>query len=280
MAISTITNVKYTEKECKSVLNKSGLADYAVNCYTGCAHGCIYCYARFASRFTHPGEAWGGYVDIKINAPQVLAREVKRKSAGSVMLSSVCDAWQPAEEKYLLTRQCIEILLHHHYHLSTLTKSAMAARDLDILASSKETDFGVTITSLDPVLCRIIEPLASPPDKRLDLLQQAKDKGLTTYAFIGPLLPRLSDSAENITALLKAIKDAGVDYFYVDKLNLRYGVWPALLKMLREHYPYLVEEYRKIFFQPAAHMGYADNLAERARQTAARLGITDRMKLC
>jgi DNA repair photolyase len=280
MAISTITNVKYTEKECKSVLNKSGLADYAVNCYTGCAHGCIYCYARFASRFTHPGESWGGYVDVKINAPQVLAKEVKRKSAGSVMLSSVCDAWQPAEEKYLLTRQCIEILLHHHYHLSTLTKSALSARDLDILASSKETDFGVTITSLDPVLCRIIEPLASPPDKRLDLLQQAKSKGLTTYAFVGPLLPYLSDSAENITALLKAIKNAGVDYFYVDKLNLRYGVWPALLKMLREHHPDLLEEYRKIFFQPAAHAGYADNLAERARQTAARLGITDRMKLC
>lgn len=280
MAISTITNVKYTEKECKSVLNKSGLADYAVNCYTGCAHGCVYCYARFASRFTHPGEAWGGYVDIKINAPQVLAKEVKRKSAGSVMLSSVCDAWQPAEEKYLLTRQCIEILLHHHYNLSTLTKSALAARDLDILASSKETDFGVTITSLDAALCRVIEPAASPPEERLSLLEQAKSKGLTTYAFIGPLLPYLSDSAENITALLKAIKNAGVHYFYVDKLNLRYGVWPALLKMLRKHYPDLLEEYRKIFFLPAAHAGYTDNLAERARQTAARLGITDRMKLC
>jgi DNA repair photolyase len=280
MAVAAIRNVKYTEKACKSVLSKSGLANYAVNCYTGCGHGCVYCYARFASRFTHPGEAWGSYVDIKVNAPQVIAREAKRKSPGSVMLSSVCDAWQPAEARYGLTRQCLEILLHYGYHLSTLTKSALAARDMDILAAAKGTDFGVTITSLDATLCHIIEPVASPPEERLTLLEKAKSKGLTTYAFIGPLLPHLSDTPENITVLLKAIKDTDVDYFYVDKLNLRFGVWQGVMKMLREHYPDLIEEYRKIFFHPAAHAAYADNIAHCARQIASTLGIAAKMTLC
>ena len=86
------------EIECKSVLNKSGLADYAVNCYAGCEHGCVYCYARFATRFSHPGETWGGFVDARINAPQILAREIKRKRVGQVFMSSVCDGWQPAED--------------------------------------------------------------------------------------------------------------------------------------------------------------------------------------
>ncbi len=54
------------EVECRSILNKSGLADYAVNCYAGCEHGCIYCYARFATMFSHPSELWGSFVDVKV----------------------------------------------------------------------------------------------------------------------------------------------------------------------------------------------------------------------
>jgi DNA repair photolyase len=115
--------IKYKQVECKSLLNKSGLAGYAVNCYSGCGHACVYCYARFATRYSHPHEDWGNFVDIKINAPQVLAREVKRKPAGQVMLSSVCDGWQPAEKDFLLTRQCLEILLRYRFRVSILTKN-------------------------------------------------------------------------------------------------------------------------------------------------------------
>src|SRR4030042_910220 len=119
-------NCRVAEVECKSVLNKAGLADYAVNCYAGCEHGCCYCYARFVTRFSHPGEPWGSFVDVKVNAPQILEREAKRKRVGQVFLSSVCDGWQPREASYLLTRQCLEILLHYHYPLTILTKSALA----------------------------------------------------------------------------------------------------------------------------------------------------------
>jgi DNA repair photolyase len=276
---SQINTVRYTQVECKSVLSKSGLADYSVNCYTGCAHGCIYCYARFASRFSHPNQPWGSFVDIKANAPEVLAREVKRRPVGRVMLSSVCDAWQPVEKDALLTRRCLEILLPHGYEISALTKSALARRDLDLLASGN-VDFGVTVTTLDPRLARLIEPGASPLSERLAVLAAAKNKGIQTYAFVGPLLPFLSDTEENIKSILKAVREIGVDHFYVDKLNLRYGVWPALLKLLHEHYPALLAKYRKIFFEPSARMAYLTDLTSRARRIAEELGIADKMTLC
>ena len=273
------STVKYTQVECKSVLNKSGLADYAVNCYTGCAHGCVYCYARFASRFSHPRQDWGSFVDVKVNAPDVLTREVKRKPAGRVMISSVCDAWQPIEKEALLTRRCLEILLRYGHEISTLTKNALARRDLDLL-STGNVDFGVTVTALDPSLARLIEPGASPPLARLDVLAEAKNKGIRTYAFVGPLLPFLSDSDANIMSILKAIKDIGVDYFYVDKLNLRYGVWPALLKLLHEHYAGLIADYRKVCFDYAAKAAYSEELASRVKQIASRLSLVDKMTLC
>jgi DNA repair photolyase len=279
MATPPANTIRYTPVECKSILNKSGIADYAVNCYTGCAHGCIYCYARFASRFSHPRQDWGSFVDIKTNAPEVLAREVRRRPAGRVMLSSVCDAWQPVEKDALLTRRCLEVLLPRGFEISALTKSALARRDLDLLARGK-VDFGVTVTTLDPRLARLIEPGASPPSERLALLEEAGSKGISVYAFVGPLLPYLSDTEENITSLLKAIKDIGADYFYVDKLNLRYGVWPALLDLLHQHYPDLLNDYRKIFFDSFVRPAYSAELSSRARRIAGRLGIADKMTLC
>ena len=235
MVSSVKRDCRIVEVECKSLLNKSGLADYAINCYSGCAHGCTYCYARFATRFSHPGETWGSFVDIKVNAPQVLAREVKRRKVGRVFLSSVCDGWQLQEAKYGLTRQCVEILLHYHYPLSILTKSVLAGRELDILCLKESVDFGVTITTLNENISRLIEPRASSPPARLGLLQEAKRRGLTTYAFLGPLLPHLSDDEASLTALMKAVNEPGVDYLYVDRLNCRFGVWLALKSLLLEH---------------------------------------------
>ena len=271
--------VHYRRVECKSLLNKSGITDYAVNCYSGCSHACVYCYARFVTRFTHPREDWGKFVDVKENAVQVLAKEVKRRRVGQVMLSSVCDAWQPVENKALLTRQCLELLVQYRFPVRALTKNALAARDLDLMALG-DVDLGVTITTLDPGLAKLLEPGASPPEARLELLQKAKSKGLKTYAFLGPLMPFLSDTERNITGLLKAVKDAGADYLYIDKLNLRYGVWPDLLKLLKAHYPALIPEYRKIFFEPEAKDAYAFSLSASTNALASKMGMADRMQLC
>lgn len=270
--------VRYNKIECKSLLNKSGISDYTVNCYSGCAHACVYCYARFATRFTHPREDWGTFVDIKVNAPQVLAREVKRKPAGHVILSSVCDGWQPMEKSSELTRQCLEILVRYRFSISVLTKSALAVRDLDIMQNG-DVEVGVTLTTLDAGLAALFEPGASPPEKRLEVLQSAKSKGLKTTAFLGPLIPFLSDSEESITALLKTVKDLQVDGFYMDKLNLRYGVWPSLSKLLAKHYPALLPEYRKIFFNNAAKADYIDILISRINNLTRKLGVDDKINL-
>jgi len=170
------SGIRYNQVECKSLLNKSGLSDYAVNCYSGCGHGCVYCYARFATRFAHPREEWGSFVDIKANAPQVLAREVKRKPVGHVMLSSVCDAWKPVEKSTQLTRQCLEILLRYRFLVSALTKNALAGRDLDLLAAGGG-ELGVTITTLDPRLAALFEPGRLPRRNAWNYYNRLRAKG-------------------------------------------------------------------------------------------------------
>ena len=94
-------NFNIKEIKAKSILTRSRIpgVDYCLNPYVGCFHGCRYCYATFMKRFTGHTEPWGNFVDVKINAPEILQRQLKRKTKGRVMVSSVTDAYQPIETR-------------------------------------------------------------------------------------------------------------------------------------------------------------------------------------
>src|SRR5512137_96935 len=87
----------------KTILSASKIQDYVINPYVGCQHGCRYCYARYIKKFTNHKEAWGDFVDIRINAPELLTVEIKKKKRGRVWVSGLCDPYQPLEKKYQVT---------------------------------------------------------------------------------------------------------------------------------------------------------------------------------
>jgi DNA repair photolyase len=97
-----------TEIQAKTILSVSKIYPYVINPYTGCQHGCSYCYARFMKRVTGHKEPWGEFVDVKINAPDLLRKEIQKKKREKVWVSGVCDPYQPLEATYRLTRQCLE----------------------------------------------------------------------------------------------------------------------------------------------------------------------------
>ena len=123
----TFTNPIVRETVCKTILNRSGLSDYSLNCYTGCTHACVYCYARFMQRFHPHDEPWGAFVDVKVNAVEVLKRQLRRAEPGTVFVSSACDGWQPVEAEWRLTRRCCQLLLERGFQVHVLTKSCLGA---------------------------------------------------------------------------------------------------------------------------------------------------------
>ena len=127
-------------RRCKTILSPSriGGVDYAVNPYIGCEHGCVYCYARFMSRLGHRGEEWGSFVDVKVNAPQVLRAEAVRRKPGRVLLSSVTDPYQPVERRFKLTRSILRILLDYGYPIVVQTKSTLVLRDIKHLSLRRQ----------------------------------------------------------------------------------------------------------------------------------------------
>ncbi|MDP2901285.1 MAG: radical SAM protein [Candidatus Bathyarchaeota archaeon] len=224
------------EIRCKGILGRSGIGgmDYAVNPYLGCGHACAYCYARFMRRMGHPGEEWGSFVDAKVNAVKRLREEAARKPRGRVLLSSGTDAYQPVERKYRLTRGCLEVLLEHGYRVDVLTKNVLVLRDVDLFRKFDEVEVGFTVTSLDDSVRRAFEPGASPIKARLDALKTLSDEGIPTYAFLGPMLPYLSD--EGLEGLLNVLADR-VGRIIVDRLNIKCGNMPDVRRVLAAGYP-------------------------------------------
>jgi len=234
------------EIECRSVLNRSALADYCINPYIGCQHGCKYCYAEsYTRRFTKHKELWGSFIDVKINAPTILTHEIKKKPRGEVYISSLTDAYQPLEQKYELTRKLLEILLKHQFSITIQTKSALVLRDLDIIKKFSQRQIGFTITATDDNIRKTFEPMSSTVEQRLQALEELRANRVKTYAFFGPVLPYLSD--QNLEETLHTIRDTGVDYIYVDKLNLKPGLWQTLNSFIDKEHKDLHSQWTDIF---------------------------------
>lgn len=144
----------------RSIITKSNLpeADYVINPYTGCSHACRYCYARFMKRFTGHSEPWGSFVDVKLNAPDLIPEKSGKYRGKSVFLSSVTDPYLPQEKNYGLTRQILERLIPLEPRLGIQTKSDLIVRDIDILKQFESCEAGLTITTLDDKVRKEIEP--------------------------------------------------------------------------------------------------------------------------
>ncbi|MFX0168128.1 MAG: radical SAM protein [Candidatus Hodarchaeota archaeon] len=228
------------EVTAKSILNPSRISGvtYAINPYVGCQHACSYCYARFMIRYSgHHGEEWGSFVDAKVNAPLVLQQQLRRRRnlpKDAVLFSSVTDAYQPLEQRFQLTRHCLEVLTRHQYPISILTKSDLVLRDVDLLGTGSGNEVGLTIITLDEKVRRVFEHGAAPGSRRLQALQTLASQGIRTYAFIGPIIPHLS--TPDLPELIRLLGDCGVAYILFDRLNVKYGNRPVIHQALQNHF--------------------------------------------
>lgn len=203
------------EIQSKSILSASKVYDYVVNPYVGCQHGCSYCYARYMKRFTGHKEPWGEFVDVKINAAELLQKEINKKKKAKVWISGVCDPYQPLEAKYELTRKCLQILAQNDWPVVIQTRSPLVLRDIDIIKEAKHFEVGFSITTADDEIRKLFEPHAPSIMARLNALAELHQSGIRTYAMIAPILP----GAEDLVEMLEGI----VDYIYVDRMNYNYA---------------------------------------------------------
>jgi DNA repair photolyase len=199
-----------------------------LNPYVGCQHNCVYCYARFMKRFTGHKERWGEFVDVKINSPELLAAEVKKKKMGRVWISGVCDPYQPLEKRYMLTRKCLDVLVDNRWPFTVQTKSPLVLRDIETLKRANDAEVGFTITTADEKIRKIFEPGAPPSGKRIEALARLHSNGISTFAMIAPILPGAEGLVEALKGKVENVLLDRLNYHYADSTYKRYGMQWAM----------------------------------------------------
>lgn len=233
-------------KEYKTIISPHN----GMNIYRGCSHGCIYCDSRSTCyQMDHVFED----IEVKLNAPLILDAQLKkRREASMITTGAMSDPYIHLEEKLEYTRKCLEVIEKNGFGVTLLTKSDRVLRDIDILKRINDRTKCVvqmTLTTADEKLCKIIEPNASTTKERVDALKTLKEADIPTVVWLGPFLPFINDTEENLQQLLNYCLEAGVKGIicFGFGLTMREGNREYLYSSFEKHFPRMKEKYIKTY---------------------------------
>ena len=283
----------------KSILTRNQSPDIpftvSLNPYRGCEHGCIYCFARPTHSYLglSPGLDFESRIYAKVNAPELLARELSKPSyePEPIALGVNTDAWQPAEREMRITRRVLEVLHERSHPFAAITKSSLIERDLDLLVPMAERQLvvaAVTITTLDADIARTLEPRAAAPSRRLRTIRTLANAGVPVGVSIAPVIPFVTEP--DLERVLEACAEAGATSASYIVLRLPWEVAPLFRDWLAAHFPDRADrvmsrvrdmrggkDYDSSFAQRMKGTGlWADLLKQRFRNAVRRLGLDER----
>ena len=278
-------DVEYFTLPVRSLLNRcTGTRmpfTWTINPYRGCEFACKYCYARYTHEFMEMrnGIDFEQRIYAKQHAADLLRQELRKVKPGEdIALGTATDPYQPIEKKLEITRAILqEISRHSGLEVGIVTKSAMVARDIDVLrevAKNNRISVSFSVTTVDAELARILEPRAPRPDLRLEALKKLREAGIRAGVICAPVLPGITDGPKQLEAVVKAAADGKAGHIYANPLFLKPCSAAVFLPFLKEHFPNLVSEYDRRFkdkaFLPTA---YRKRISELFGKLRAKYGI-------
>lgn len=265
------TWVKHEAAQSVLVANDSPDIDFdlSVNPYRGCEHGCVYCYARPSHSYLDlsPGLDFETRIIAKTNVVEVLRTELQKPSyvPRPINIGSNTDCYQPIERSLELTRGVMGLLAQAHHAFSVITKSSGIERDIDLIApmaAHQRAAAYVTITSLDPALCRILEPRASSPLRRLRTIKTLAEAGIPVGVSVAPQIPFINDDMEQV---LEAAREAGASRAFYTVLRLPWELDGMFQDWLRLHYPMRAQRVMARIAEMRGGRSYDSNFATRMK---------------
>ena len=250
--------VKFKEVKAKTVLNKYRYRDnsfwcrYGINPYRGCQFACNYCDAITEKYLIHENvEDFSRVIYVKTNAPELLEKELKKAEKDVVALSGVTDPYQPAERKYEIMRNVLEVLKDNGFPVHIGTKSDLVLRDIDILSEISTNSWcalSFTVTTFDKNLLSLLEPFSPPPERRLEAVKKLREAGIMAGVDFTPIIPYLLDDDNNIREVIRKASENGAEYLLPGVgMTLRNNQKTRWFELLKENWPELIEKYEKLY---------------------------------
>ncbi len=255
------------EVAAKSALNRvRGMGfTWSLNPFTGCAHQCVFCYARgtHAYRELDGVREWGSMLSVKVNIASVLRDELAGRAyrGEEIAIGTATDPYQALEGRYRLMRGVLPALRDARAPFHITTRSPLIVRDLDLLAGCArraDVSVAVSIATLDDALAREIEPTVAPPRQRLRAVRALAEAGVRVGVAVAPVLPELTDDEASMTAVVRAAAEAGASHVWHSTLNLGAVTRDAYFAYLESARPELVERHERLYshgkYAPSAYV--------------------------
>lgn len=281
----TVSRITYIEQPCKAALNRvEGMPfKWALNPYRGCAHACRYCYARITHTYLdlNAGDDFDNRIFVKVNLPAVLRRELRSPSwrRELVAVGTATDPYQPAEVRYLLTRDALAAFVEAANPFSITTKSTLVTRDLDLLQDATRLtrcSVYVSVGTLDETVWKRIEPGTPHPRKRLEAMAQLVTAGVRAGVLMAPILPGLTDRDDLMDELAAEAAAHGAQFLSAIPLRLMEGARECYLDALVEHYPERLGPTLAMYRSVNAPTSYRRQLEGRLDALRERYGLVPR----
>lgn len=241
---------------------------------------CPYCFARVTHWYLDQDGVndWSSRIFVKKNAPEILRRELARPTweREQVHIGTATDPYQPAEGAYRITEQMLNALLDFRTPVVVVTKSTMIVRDREVLqqlAQGPGAFVFFTITTLDPVLAKEIEPAAPPPQRRLEAMRALAQAGIRTGVLLAPVLPGITDDEAHLAAVVAAAKEYGASALSTNTLYLGDVTRQAFFGYLEHKRPELVPEYERLYRGKYAPRATQQRIEEVVAALKARVGF-------
>jgi DNA repair photolyase len=257
---------------------------FTVNPYRGCEFGCHYCYARYTHEFMEvPGDEFESKIYVKQNAGPLADRDLSTEPVWGehIAIGTATDPYQPAEREFGATRAILEKMAEREgLSVSITTKSNQVVRDIDLLKRISERSsltVNLSITTVRAPLARTLEPRAPRPDLRLGAVRELRDAGIAAGVLAMPIVPGITDAAEDLDALAKAARDSGAQWFAGNVLYLRSASLKHFMDFIGGQFPKLVQQYESWYVrQGNAPDSYRREITELVESLRQKYGLGSR----
>ncbi|MFH1782444.1 MAG: radical SAM protein [Candidatus Omnitrophota bacterium] len=238
------------------------LGEYVINPYMGCEYSCLYCYVRHNKVISKKKDPWGTYVDIRINSPKLLEKEILLKKPKCVLLGSTTECFQDVEKNYKITKQVLEILNRYGVYYNILTRSPYIKEYIDLLSKGFCKRIYFTINNITSSLKNKLEPKSPNFTERIQAINELLHKNINVTPYFSPILPWVSDLKGIFSKFPRA---SAVEF---EGLNFRVGNIDKIIDSISSIYPELKEKYIRLLKDRDYYDGFWYNTKEDIKKEA------------
>ncbi len=219
-------------------------ADYSLDPYKNCELGCLYCDSSYDQT-----------IHIKTNAAELLNKEPTDNKVGRILLGTVHDPYQPAENTYQLTRKILQTINKHpKYSIHLLTKTTTLLKDLDLITQLNDPQITISLITTAQNISKYFEPNVPSPTQRLQTIKILREKGITAGLSLMPIIPGITD--QNLKKTIQDIQTAQPSYILHKHLELKGDQQTQFKTLINTNYPHLNALYQNLYnqsYQPPQH---------------------------